>query len=183
MNNSSTGRIAAVVICGFLATACGGGGGSSQSDSICTVIGGGAAQVAATPAASFSNATAAFDGDLSSFGSLTTSSGTLRGTAQTGTMQTGGPYAGLAISTPAAGTLSVSITTFLNGTQQDTGAVGSQSFGSSNVQNCNPGQDCRVRNDLSYFGLRTTKNFDAIEAVLSYSGSASPLQIRELCIH
>jgi hypothetical protein len=174
----------------ILLAGCGGGGaGAGGGASICALMGGGDSQVSATPnsGSSFSNAGNAFDGNLDSIATLTAGAlnggGTIRGTAQSGVLAPAGSVAGMFITTPTSGTLTVTINTYLSGARQEGGQVDRETYGSNPGQNCTPGDVCENKDDgvSSYYGLPTTKQYNAIEAVLAWNGS-SPLQIHELCV-
>ena len=189
---------AAVAAIGLVTSviACGGGGSYSSSNVgnvVCTAMGGGSSHVTSTPntgGSSFGNPNYAFDGNLDSIATLSagitqSGGGTIRGTAQSGTIETAGKIAGIYITTPAAGTtVSITINTYLGGATQDQERVIQETYGNAGVQNCTPGATCENKDDgkTSYYGLTTAKNFDAIEAVISLSGSASPMEIHELCV-
>lgn len=183
---------------GIILGACGGGNGYSSGNGgnngnvICTVMGGGNSHVTSTAntgGSSFGSPNYAFDGNLDSIATLSpgvtnAGGGTIRGTAQSGTIETAGKVAGIYITTPPAGTVSITINTYLGGTVQDQERVIQETYGNAGVQNCTPGATCEDKNDgkSSYYGLTTTKNFDAIEAVISLTGFTSPMQIHELCL-
>ena len=152
------------------------------NDPLCRPIGGGSSTVQATPSAggTVSDIPRAFDGDLSSFASYAPAAGsgtlTLRGTAQSGIVRPAREEAGI-LFTRFADTqnFQVAISTFLGGTMQDTGTVCTRA-GASDV--CSP----QLRNGMQYFGLNTSKPFDAIEVTLTVSGLPATFQARELCV-
>jgi len=168
---------------------CGGGSSSeSTANAVCQGFGGGASSTVSSVSAgsTIANAPAAFDRDLDTFATLTTTgtgNGTLRGTAQSGVVGAAGSVAGAAVSTPANGTYTITIATYLNDVLQESRLVDTETYsgGSATSQNC--ADVCLNRTDgLSYYGLTTSQAFDAIEAVVDVNGATSPLEIRELCL-
>lgn len=183
MFSTHTQRVA-VLLCAWLA-GCGGGGGDAL-DGVCRTLGGGSGVTQASVTASrINDAERAFDGSLGSFALYELLAGTgtltLRGTAQRGIVAAGGSVAGLLLKRPSNGTsITVSINTYLEGTLQDAASAGTQSGDGSAGQTCSG--VCLNPGDSAYFGIITTRPFDAIEVQLQASGVPSELQLRELCI-
>ncbi len=176
---------AMAVCCALALNGCGGGGysgGGNNGNTVCEVVG-----ESANTGSSFANPNYAFDGNLDTIATLTAGAtnggGSIRGTAQAGVVEPSGKVAGIYITTPSSGTLTVTINTYLSGAKQEGQQVDQEVYGNAAAQHCTPGQVCEDKSDgaTSYYGLNTTKTFDAIEAVLSWSGP-NPLQIHELCL-
>lgn len=160
-----------------------GGDGAGRSDG-----GGGAAICQVVGSRSYNNLgftdpAKALDADLATFATLSpgsSASGTLTAT-QVDRMA--GEVAGVAITRPDAGTVSVSITTYKDNVPIDSGQAGTTTFTETGgIQTC-PGQHCFERNGQAYFGIPTTGDFDQIEASINITNLASPLQLRELCVN
>lgn len=111
-----------------------------------------------------------FDADLGTFGVLNTIGGTgtssMQGTVQTGTIVPGGVVAGVLFAGALSTNLAVSITTFLDGEQQESG----------------PAVTTVSRDSESFFGLRTTLAFNSLRVTFTLVDDASSLDIHELCV-
>lgn len=169
----------------FGTAGCGGGG--SDADAFCAALGGGSASVSASPepGSAFDSPAAVFDGDLGTYASLTVPAaggGSIRGTAQAGTVAAGGEVAGILLSVPDNGSYTISINTYVEGEPVDSGVAATFSYanGSPVSQSC--AGTCVTRNGVSFVGVSTTAPFDAIEAVLSVNGATAAIELRELCI-
>lgn len=151
---------------------CGGGGGGSVAQGLCRAIAGGNASLTTSPAltASFENAAAIFDGDLASFGVLNTVGGTgtssMEGTVQPGTIVPGGVVAGVLFAGSLSTNLAVTVTTFLDGEEQDSG----------------PATTTISRDSMNFFGIQTTNNFNSLMVTFTLVSDASSLDIHELCV-
>lgn len=158
--------------------ACGGGG----NDGVCRAIGG-VATASATTGSTFGDASRAADGDLGSYATLQPSAvglggGSIRATAgQQGT----GDFAGVLLSrSPSGRTTQITITTYLAGVQQDSNTAGTD-LGGNTGTTC-PGICVESGANQIFFGIQTSRSYDAIEATLQVSGgAASAVEIRELC--
>jgi hypothetical protein len=134
------------------------------------------------------NADQAVDDNFSSYATLTPSmtdgGGRIRSAAAV--QQAAGSIAGTAFSLPASGSFTVTVTTYLGGVQQETGAAGPDVYGSSNgVQgNCGSPGICTNNSSIgtSFFGLHTTKPYDSIQVAFSIIGTTTPVQIKEICV-
>lgn len=167
-------RLLSVSSLSLFLTACGGGGsdGGGAANALCSALGGGASSVQsnAAPNASFSDVDAVFDGDVSSFATLTTTGGTgsssVRGTTQSGVVSSAS-VAGLLFEGELSINTNLVITTYLSGAQQDAG----------------PATNTTSRDGLHFFGINTSANFDSIEATLNLVGDPPALKLFELCVN
>ena len=159
----------------FVLVACGGGGDTpmGQANAFCYAIaetGGGAGCVGCSQV---SNTGDAFDGNLESGASMGAGGqGTLYGAAST---QPSGRVAGVYfVLAPSTTGITVTIRTLLNGVPQETG-------GPSAKGSCALSMECLDDGSEGYIGLRTTKDFNRIEATIN-NGSTGTAEIRELCV-
>ena len=160
----------------------GGGHGSGRSGSgggepICQVVG--------SPSYNnlgFADPARALDADLATFATLSPGSSASGTLTATHIDRMAGEVAGVAITRPFAGTVSVSITTYKNNVPVDSGQAGTTTFtNSGGIQTC-PGQHCFERDGMAFFGIPTTGDFDQLEASISITNLPSPLELRELCV-
>lgn len=176
--------------------ACGGGGGGdpgtpgpgpSGTSALCQTVGGGAAQLEVTPGTPCSDcaviaAAALIDGNLASGATVQSPLGgqlTLRGTAQSGVVFPAGRSAGVFVQPFGSdddSSLSLIVRTYLSGALQDSGPVYTR-VGSSDLAN---GTQVVTR-EGSYYGLLTTRPYDAVELELTRSGDGRDLTIFEIC--
>lgn len=162
------------------AAACGGGGGDAGggvSNQYChTVASPGSGATCSNTCVGIANPGAAFDGSFASAAEMP--AGTEATFSGTATTQPGGSVAGVYFVFPAVGEgISVTITTYLNGVQQETAGPATRA-GTSSV--C-PDMDCSFTQGPSFVGLTTTKAYDTIAATISNTG-AGGLRISELCV-
>jgi hypothetical protein len=159
---------------GLAATLCGcpgDGDGSARCDSI---TGGGSAVSSTGPA---SDAAAAADGSLNSYGALmltaASQSGTLRATAQDGVVFPAGSRAGVFASYLNQGSNATLIRTYLDGVLVETSVPGSTIF-----EPTEGGTPAHV-----YSGLVTSAPFDAVEFAETDNGSNGTAEYRvyEIC--
>lgn len=168
---------------GLLVALLSGCGGGSDGSGICRSIANGGASTIATArsGANINNGNAVFDGRLSSAATLTPSLATLSGATLRGTLGSGtasGAFAGLVLSgLDDSQTIIVSISTYLDGVLVESGQAGIQT-GTS--QAC--GGICVTQDGDSFFGIATSRAFDAIGASIDLTGATQPLQLRELCV-
>ncbi|HZP13442.1 MAG TPA: hypothetical protein VFB36_13565 [Nevskiaceae bacterium] len=158
--------------CVALLAGCGGNDGPGDSG-LCQPIGGGGGTVTTSPGtgASFSNADKVFDGDLNSSGSVSglgLGNSSIQGTAQSGVVVAQGLVAGILIDRDAQSfdNLHLTITTFLDGVQADTGLAVSTSS----------------RDGFGFFGIMTTQPYDAIRATFTTGQNAGSVTLYELCV-
>lgn len=150
---------------------------------ICSVLGGGSSTITSTvtPAVTADAVGASFDGDLGTFATfkvLGVGNISIRGTAQTGTVSPGSGLAGVVVTSPGTNdTINVTITTYLNGVQQQSGAAGLQTIGVSQI--C--AGTCLSRGDQTFFGIPTSAPFDSIAATMTALSVSGVVEVRELC--
>ena len=163
----------------------GGGGGSGDdgsgrsADAICQVVGNGSY----VSAAGIDDPVLGFDGHLDSWATLgpaASANGTLTGGNLS---RPAGDVVGMAYTAPEAGTVRLTITTYLGNVAQDSGDGGTVTYTTTGNSMVCPSRQCVVRsNGLSFGGIEATKPYDRIEAVISITNLDAPLQIRELCV-
>jgi len=119
----------------------------------------------------------AFDGHLSTFAVMGTGGS---GTFVAGTdTQPGGSIAGVFFVAPNLQDTTITITTFLHGTQQETDGPSTRSSGSDA---CGSQQTCSWHDGgPNFVGLETTKNYDQIQVAVS-NAAASNLHVNEICV-
>ena len=81
-------------------------------------------------------------------------------------IESAGEVAGLLFSGDINSNTEVMVTTYLNGTQQDTGIA-------TNTQS---------RNGLIFFGLKSTKNFDQVKLTLNLVNDGGSIKLYEICV-
>lgn len=164
----------AALASGLLGCSSGGTGGSGESNAFCHTIAvraGGCSNCAQV-----TNSGAAFDGRFGTAAAMgPAGQGSFLGTTET---QPAGSIAGVYfILTNPAG-VSVTITTFLNGTEQESGGPATRQGVSDACSN----MTCQFNDGAgSFVGMDTTKSYDAIEVTISNSSSGT-LQVNEICV-
>jgi hypothetical protein len=168
---------------GVLLAACGGGGGSGAAggaaNAFCHAIGSGSNTSCSAPVQDCANS---FDGNLDTFALLDAGgASTLTGTAAA---QTPGSVAGVYFVAPTTGTLSIHLTTLLDGVPQETMTAAA-------VRNFDAGSDTGCSGDggvcdwntgaASFVGFETSQDYDGIQAAVSIAGIEG-LEIHELCV-
>jgi len=162
-------------------SACGGGDGDLTG--ICRVLAGGSSSVDSRhQVGNMMDFEKAFDGSLNTFAIYRATAGngsaTFIGRAQSGTIVPTGTLAGTVLVVPPdSSTLTVNITTTLNGVVQDSGTAGT--FNRGETPAC--GGLCEFQGDNIYFAIQSTKPFDGITADFQVTGLPFDLQVRELC--
>jgi len=154
----------------------GGGGGASETSEYCHTIP--IDSISCTSCTQVSDTGAAFDGHFVTFATI--------GTAGSGTfvantaVQPGGSIAGVYFNPSNPQSTTITITTFLSGTQQETMSPATRT-GSSD--SCVSPQYCRFNDqgNPNFVGLRTTKDYDEIHAQVSNSAAGS-LALNEICV-
>ena len=170
------GRSAAFLVIGLALSSCGGDDGG-----ICQPLGGGISATASV-GSSFSNAPLAADRDLNSFATLQpatagSGSGTFRATSGN---QAANGFAGVLLGgTPAGQSTQITITTYLDGVQQDSNTAGTN-LGGNSGSICS-GICAENGGDSIFFGIAVSRAYDAIEATLQVNGGSSAVRIVELC--
>jgi hypothetical protein len=126
--------------------------------------------------AQVSDTGAAFDGHLATAAQMGPGGqGTFLGTSNT---QPGGSVAGVYFTLTNPAGVSVTLTTFKDGTEQESRGPGTRQGITDTCTN----MDCQFRDGAgSFVGFETSKDYDAIEATISNS-SGDTLQINELCV-
>lgn len=168
-----------IMTCGLLVS-CGdagvGGSGAEESNQFCHTIPTNA--ITCTNCAQVSDSGAAFDGHFGTFASIDAGGqGTFLGTS---TLQPAGSLAGVYFVLPNPAGISVTITTFLNGIQQEAGAPATRQTPSDNCSGVS--MECSFTDGGgSFVGIGTTKAYNAIQAVISNS-SAGTVEVNELCV-
>lgn len=174
-------RFVAVLGVTLLGGCSGGGGGSSgQANSFCRAIARPNSSVICNGCSGLSNSPAVFDGNLDTFAAL--AGGGHASIEGNNSPQPAGEVAGVYFNRPASDSNSytLTITTFLNGTQQETGVAPCQLLAGSN--SCGGYQFSGSDGGGPWFvGLPTTKAFDAIQAAFTTTGTQS-VNINELCV-
>lgn len=156
-------------------SACSGGGDSwGESNRFCHTIP--VQSIECSNCAQVSDAGAAFDGHFATAAAMgPAGQGSFLGTSET---QPAGSLAGVAFVLTNPAGVSVTITTFLNGSEQETSGPATRQGASDACFNMscyfNDGGD-------SFVGMETTKAYDAIEATISNSASGT-LLVNELCV-
>jgi hypothetical protein len=151
--------------------------GSEESNQYCHTIANLA--IACTGCSQVSDAGNAFDGKLATAAAVGAGGqGTFLGTSRS---QPAGSIAGVYFTLTNPAGVSITLTTFLDGEEQETGTGPATRQGTSSV--CPGGNmECSFTDGgASWVGMETTAPYDAIEATISNS-SASTLQINELCV-
>lgn len=173
----AAGLAVAMLAAGLLASCDSRGGGTEESNQYCHTIPNHA--ITCPNCAQVSDVGAAFDGKLATAAAIGAGGqGTFLGTSRT---QPAGSMAGVFfILTNPAG-VSVTLTTYLDGQEQETGTGPATRQGTSSV--CPGGNmECSFTDGgASFVGMNTTQAYDAIEATISNS-SALTLQVNELCV-
>jgi len=158
-------------------SACSGGGGDSEeSNPFCHTVP--TKAITCSGCAQVSDAGAAFDGQFGTFASMGAGGqGGFRGTSN---VQPAGSIAGVYFVLPNPAGITITITTFLDGIQQETSAPVSRQTPSDNCSGLSV--ECDFRDGAgSFVGIGTTKEYDAIEAAISNS-SAGTVEVSELCV-
>jgi hypothetical protein len=174
--------VLAGLCCAVALAGCKSGVGGSDGDGaepICQVVGSGNAISGST----YANPVKAFDGSLESFATLSpaaSASGTISGG---GISRMAGEVAGVAITRPLSGSISVTITTYKGGIPADTGQAAAVNYTPAGQQSTCPSMNCLERSGVAFFGIDTLQDFDEIEAAISISNFSAPLELRELCVN
>lgn len=166
-------------LCGL--TACGGGGDGGSG--ICAAIANSGSTTIATASlgGSVTNEARAFDGNLESAAALAPSAtmiggGTIRGTLGSGEIA-GGAVAGVLLAGYGGSqSVQVTISTYQDGAMVEASMAGTQN-GTSQV--C-PGT-CQSKGGDVFFGITTTRPFDAIAAQIQLFGGSNVISVKELC--
>ena len=180
MHQHPTLRLGAAAMTAALAlTACSGGAGDEgpSFQPICEVIGTGSN----VSAAGVDDPVLGFDGHLDSYASLgpaDSASGTLSGG---GVPRPSNEFAGVAFTTPTAGTVSITITLYQGNVPVKSREAATLDYSSTNSV-CPEYCTHSDRTGHSFVGIPATANYDRIEAVITASDLDQPLQIRELCV-
>jgi hypothetical protein len=159
----------------LLGCSSGGTGGSGESNQFCHTIA--VVSTTCSGCAQVSNSGAAFDGHLNTAAAMgPAGQGSFLATSEA---QPPGSIAGVYfILTNPAG-VSVTITTFLNGVEQEARGPSTRQ-GVSDT--CSINMTCAFNDGGgSFVGMHTTKTYDAIQATISNSSSGT-LQINEICV-
>ena len=165
-----------LAFCALLSACSHGGGSNERSNQFCHTID--PAGFGCTGCVNTANEGEAFDQNLETFASMAPS-GQAGLEADAAHTQVGGSVPGVYLVMPSTGSLSISVTTLLHGTQQETAGPSTQAAGS---QNCAVSMECEVHGDGEmFFGLQTTKDYDAIQVTITNSG-AQTADIHEICV-
>lgn len=175
-----------VAVCALSSIILGCGGGGSNlpaANGLCYAI--------ATPDAQFScnnsgstaveNCPYIFDGDLDDF-ALLPFGGRILVSAAPGRLLSSGIAPGVYFDAPPSGTLSITITTLLDGVQQETTSQPvTMTFDAPGSRVCSSPAFCTSpQPGPGFVGMRTTKAYDSISSVISITGSQS-IKLHEVC--
>lgn len=151
-----------------------GGGSSGESNQFCHTIP--VRSITCSTCTQVTDTGAAFDGHLGTGAAMGPGGqGAFMGTSDA---QPAGSIAGVFFTLTNPAGVSITITTYLNGTQQETRGPSTRQGVSDSCNNMN----CAFHDGAgSFVGMDTTKDYDAIQATISNSSSGT-LGIDEICV-
>lgn len=165
-----------MITCGLM-LGCGGRSGSAEeSNQFCHTIP--TNSITCSGCSQVTDSGAAFDGRLATSAAMGPGGqGTFLGASQS---QSSGSVAGVYFTLTNPAGVSITITTHLNGAQQETSTAPGTRQGVTDT--CSGNMTCSFNDGAgSWVGMDTTQPYDAIEATISNS-SAGTLQVNELCV-
>lgn len=162
------------IAAGLLGCDSGGGSGSGESNRFCHAIP--VVSITCSNCAQVTDTGAAFDGRLATAAAMgPAGQGSFLGTSVT---QPAGSIAGVYFTLTNPAGVSVTITTFLDGTEQETRGPATR----QGVSDACANMVCEFNDGAgSFVGMDTTESYDAIQATISNS-SSDTLQVNELCV-
>ena len=162
--------------CALVAGCEGRSGGAEESNEFCHTIRNDA--ITCSGCTQVTNSGEAFDGRMATAASIGPGGqGSFLGTSSN---QPAGSIAGVYFTLTDPAGVSITITTFLDGAEQETSA--GPATRQNAVDTCNLGMNCSFNDgEGSWVGMNTNEPYDAIQATISNSSSGT-LQVNELCV-